>query len=407
VRVSARRWSDVIHKWLGFSVGAILVIAGLTGSLLAFYVEIERQFYPHMQTPDPHVLPSSYEAVYQRLSQLPVDPPGGTWKIEIPPDGGVITSRYSAPAGSTVRTRMVTLDPITFEVLRDAHWSDTFFTWIYDLHQDLLLGERFDVPMGIATLMMLVMLAVGVGSWLLPVGHLRAKFRLKWRHASVSRRTYDVHKLGGAIALIPLALTVATGALITLSVQVRPVLNSVSTLKPTEPPVQSVPFDGARRVPVDQVLAQAPAYFPDSRVVWVRVPASATQFYDLQIRQAGAPMTRFPRTHLYLDQYTGKVLAVYDPKADGVGDTILNWLVPLHDGKAWGMFGRVMVMVLGLVPAVMFVTGFMRWKQKRMPRHASSRRRDLDRAASPERRASPRQSPLPGRVAATSETTHH
>lgn len=106
-----------------FSVGAILVITGLTGTLLAFYVEIERGLYTHMQTAHPHALPSSYEGVYQRLAQLPPVAPGGTWSIEIPPDGGVITSRryYSALSETALRpTRMVTLDPLTFDVLRDA-----------------------------------------------------------------------------------------------------------------------------------------------------------------------------------------------------------------------------------------------------------------------------------------------
>jgi uncharacterized iron-regulated membrane protein len=96
-----------------------------------------------------------------------------------------------------------------------------------------------------------------------------------------------------------------------------------------------------------------------------------THAYDLQIRQAGAPMNRFPRTHLYIDQYSGNVLAVYDPKADGWGDTVLNWLVPLHDGKAFGMMGRIIVFVLGLLPSVMFVTGFMRWNQKHRARKRS------------------------------------
>jgi uncharacterized iron-regulated membrane protein len=380
-RIALRQWSDVVHKWLGFSVGAILVVAGLTGSLLAFYIEIERNFYPQMRTADPHALPASYEAVYQRLAQLPVEPPGGTWRIEIPPDGGVITSRYGAPAGSSARTRMVSLDPKTLEVLRDDHWGETFFTWIYDLHMYLQLGTGAKTAMGIATLTMLVMLVAGVGSWLLPLGGLRAKFRLKWRHATSARRTYDLHKLVGAYALIPLTLTVATGALITLSAQVRPVLNAISPLKPGDPPLQSVPSDGARRVPVDQVLARVPEVFPGSRVVWVRVPSDPTHIYDLTIRQAGAPVNRFPRTHLYLDQYTGNVLGAKDPKTDSIGDTVLNWLVPLHDGKAFGMTGRIMVMVLGLVPAMMFVTGFMRWKQKRKPRETRTRRRELTRPA--------------------------
>src|SRR5262249_20592555 len=104
VRSRARGWADVLHRWLGFSAGAVLVVLGLTGSLLAFYMEIERQWYPHRRTDYPYVRPASYEAVFQKLSSLPTDPPGGTWRIEIPPEGGVITSRYAAPGA---RTRMV------------------------------------------------------------------------------------------------------------------------------------------------------------------------------------------------------------------------------------------------------------------------------------------------------------
>ena len=85
-------------------------------------------------------------------------------------------------------------------------------------------------------------------------------------------------------------------------------------------------------------------------------------------------MTRFPKTHLYLDQYTGKELAVYDPRVDW-GDTILDWLVPLHDGKAFGMTGRVIVMLEGLIPLLLFVTGFLRWNQKRVLRNSAREKR--------------------------------
>ena len=70
VRRRVRRWSDWLHHWLGFSAGAVLVVIGLSGSLLAFYMEIERSWYPHLQTADPHARPSSYEAIYQTLADL-------------------------------------------------------------------------------------------------------------------------------------------------------------------------------------------------------------------------------------------------------------------------------------------------------------------------------------------------
>jgi uncharacterized iron-regulated membrane protein len=382
LRQSVRRWSDLIHRCLAFTVGAILIIAGLTGTLLAFYVEIERGLYPHMQTAHRRAFPASYEAVYRRLAELPpIAPPGGTWSIEIPPDGGAITSRrYQNSVSETqvIPTRMVTVDPVTFDVLRDAYWNDTFFTWIYDLHMYLQVGATTTIGqagMGIAALFMCVMLMGGLANWLLPPGGPRAKLRVKWRGVTRARRTYDLHKLFGGSWVLMLLLTVSTGALISLPNQVRPVLNAFSTLKPLVPDVRSVPLPGAERLAIDELLPKATQRFPGARVVWVHVPTLPDQPYDLEIRQAGAPMTRFPRTHLYLDQYTGGVLAVYDPKTDGVGDTVLNWLVPLHDGKAFGMVGRVLVMLMGLVPSVMMVTGFMRWRQKRTAWKAAARQR--------------------------------
>src|SRR5262249_49385767 len=111
------------------------------------------------------------------------------------------------------------------------------------------------------------------------------------------------------------------------------------------------------------------------------------------IRPAGAPMNRFPRTHLFVDQYSGRVVDVLDPKVDGFGDLVLNWLVPLHDGKAFGIVGRVVVMLLGLTPSVMLVTGFMRWNQKRRAQRAASGARDRQ--------------PLCGRAAPLLEANRH
>jgi uncharacterized iron-regulated membrane protein len=375
MRRRLRRWSDVLHRWLGFSAGVLLVVIGLSGSLLSFYMEIERSWYPHMRTLHPHAPPSSYEAIYQTLAHLPVAPPGGSWKIEIPPDGGVITSRYSVTGAPT---RLVTLDPVTRTVLRDAHWNDTFFTWIYDVHEYLQLGSGARPWIGYVALVMVVMVLGGIASWLLPPGGLRAKVSFK-RHTTPSRRIYDIHKLGGASTAVFLTLTVGTGALISMPDQFRALLHAFSPLKPTEPTAESRPAHAARRLTVDEVLAQGPAYFPGSRVVWVRVPSAPSDTYDLQIRQAGAPMNRFPRTHLYIDQYNGQILTVYDPKSDGWGDTVLNWLVPIHDGKAFGLVGRIVVMGLGLVPAVMFCTGFMRWRHDRTVHRATRRIRERSR----------------------------
>jgi len=47
------------------------------------------------------------------------------------------------------------------------------------------------------------------------------------------------------------------------------------------------------------------------------------------------------------------------------GDAFLNWQWPLHGGKAFGWTGRILVFLLGLACPVLFITGWVRWLQKR------------------------------------------
>jgi uncharacterized iron-regulated membrane protein len=70
-------------------------------------------------------------------------------------------------------------------------------------------------------------------------------------------------------------------------------------------------------------------------------------------------------SEVIIDQYSAKVLQIYDPHHATTGDHFLGWLFPLHTGHAFGMPGRIMILVLGLIPTVLYVTGLIRWLQKR------------------------------------------
>ncbi len=43
------------------------------------------------------------------------------------------------------------------------------------------------------------------------------------------------------------------------------------------------------------------------------------------------------------------------------GDTVVEWLPPLHSGHFGGPVVHAMWAVLGLAPAVLFITGFLMW----------------------------------------------
>jgi uncharacterized iron-regulated membrane protein len=53
------------------------------------------------------------------------------------------------------------------------------------------------------------------------------------------------------------------------------------------------------------------------------------------------------------------------------GEAFLIWIVQVHFGRFGGMFGRVAWIVLGLLPAVLFVTGFIMWWTRVVRRRAA------------------------------------
>jgi len=62
---------------------------------------------------------------------------------------------------------------------------------------------------------------------------------------------------------------------------------------------------------------------------------------------------------------------VQDRADFSAGERFLEWQYPLHCGEAFGNVGRALVMILGIVPLILYVTGFLRWRQKRRLRRQS------------------------------------
>ena len=49
-----------------------------------------------------------------------------------------------------------------------------------------------------------------------------------------------------------------------------------------------------------------------------------------------------------------------------------DWLSKLHSGQAFGWTGRILVFITGLICPLLFVTGLIRWLQKRRAKSAKS-----------------------------------
>ncbi len=375
-----QRWLR-LHRWLGLGLGLWFVLLGLTGSALVFYRGLDEWVDPRL-APRPGVAASPpLEAVYQALRAA--HPQRGLhWRIELPREPGeVITARYMAPAetqGRRFAPLLASVDPVTRQVVANRFWGEHLGTWLLDLHYTLLLGDAGRQAVGWAGVALA--LSIGSGLWLWwPAGHAAGRWQraLQFkRAASVPRRVYDLHTLGGVYGGLLLLVLALTGAALGLPELARPMIGALSPLTPMPRVAAPAALQGlpgpARVLDVDAAVARAEQLLAGSRARWVDTPAAPGAPYRVRLRQPGEPGDRFPDTLVWIDSRSGQELARRDPAAYSAGDQFWRWMHPLHSGEAFGLAGRLLVCACGALPLLLAVTGWLRWRHKRRAKLSAS-----------------------------------
>ncbi|MBD9357881.1 PepSY-associated TM helix domain-containing protein [Methylomonas albis] len=388
-RQARRQFWLAVHLYLGLSLGLIIAMVGLSGSLLVFYIDLDEWLNPQLIISESTTQRQSYEDIFQALRRTEPTRQRG-WRLEIPEDPQrAITARYYKP-GETAHHGFAPLtlsvDPFTGTVLANRFWGEFAMTWLYDLHYKLLLDDLGKILMAILGGLLLISLVSGVYLWWPPLHKLKSALSLK-RNASRERLNYDLHKLAGVYSLIVIMVLAVTGIALEIPQYVNPILGYFSPLQASPAPKSAITQNNPARISLDQAVAVGQARFPQARLCWIETPHDANGSYRINLRQTGEPSQRFPKTNVWVDQYSGQVLAVSNPDELGSSDTIINWLHPLHTGEAFGLTGQLLVLISGLLCPLLFITGVIRWLQKRRGRpmrHRQQRHTAKNQPLSPE-----------------------
>jgi uncharacterized iron-regulated membrane protein len=227
----------------------------------------------------------------------------------------------------------------------------------------LLLGETGGEILGWLGFVMLALLLSGLWAWW-PRGSWAKAFRLKL-HAHPHRRLRDWHKLAGLSGLLFLVILTITGILLELPRQSDSALGSIGLTVNQMPHVHSVPHPSGLSVGVAQILRAGHGALPGARLAWIETPSAQGGTFRLRMQVSGDPSYRFPHSFVWVNSANGKVVAVHDAKKAQAGSVINNWVHPLHEGSAGGLAGRLLAALCGLLPSILLVTGFLRWRGRR------------------------------------------
>lgn len=414
----------LVHRYTGLAMTLFLIIVGLTGSLLAFYAELEDALNPQYRvsanTKETLAIPALAAHANQLVPEARAD---SVWLVEsfgvahvsVSPRMDRLTNKpYELPYDQLI------LNASTGEELGRRTWGEisqglvNLMPFIYKLHYALALDEIGTWILGITALVWTLDCFVGFyltlparrkGSFppnsqsnslgdfsrtsltanidtVYPKAETAKSYwqrwapawHVKWR-SSTYRINFDLHRAGGLWLWLALLVFAWSSVYMNLGDTVyKTVMKAISEfhepwadIKDLDQPLDNpkIGWEEAHRLG-SQALNQSAL----ERGVNIEKPVgmwlnSGKGFYVLSVRSSADIQDRFGSTRAVIDAMTGKTLMVLFPTGQYGGNTVTSWLLALHMGNVFGLPYRIFVCILGLAIVMLSVTGFVIWLRKR------------------------------------------
>lgn len=380
-KITLRKVLLKLHLYISLWLGAFLVLAGLTGSLLVYGTELDKWLNADSMTVQAvgQSRPlADLIAIANQVSPIKSQPS----HLQLPKqaeDALIVRYQVPMPGGKAHRGHNhhfyeVMVNPYSGQVLGQRDRDDALMTIILQLHYKLLAGDTGKIIMGITALMTLILTLSGLYLWWPKLSKLKQALVIK-RNASFTRFNFDLHKTGGFYTAIILFVVSLSGFYFNFPFLFKPAVNFFSPVSEMPRNVKSIATAAAPVLP-EQVLQQVAKRFPQAQIQRLFLPENPKGSFMVAVRQA-SEIRHKGGTMVWVDQYNGNILNVRNPNQFSAGDSFINLQLPLHNGEILGTPGRILYIIAGFAPLLLMVTGIIHWLKKRQ----AKRRHDARLAA--------------------------
>jgi uncharacterized iron-regulated membrane protein len=383
----------VLHRWFGLGMAVFLFIAGATGALISWDHELDAALNPQLFEARSGAAPQLPGLELARMVEAGDPRLRVTYVMtEVEPGHAsqmMVEGRIDPRTGQPWQLgfNQLAVDPATGQVQGRRQWGEVslarenLLPFLYKLHYTMHIPDGFGLELGMwlmGIVGMVWLVDCFIALWL-SFPHWRSwrkSFVIRWS-AGGHKRNFDLHRAGGVWIWLLLLVLAVTSVSMNLSAQVvRPIVASFSPLSadpfasraPRAPHQPIVPALSRERV---TALARAEA----ARRGW-QEPAGGV-FYSSAFGLYGVGFFEPGHDHgdvglgnawLYFDGIKGARAGERVPGTGSAGDIFLQAQFPLHSGRIIGLPGRILMSFLGLMVAMLSVTGVVIWARKRAAR---------------------------------------
>ena len=363
------RWA---HRWFGLSAGLVLVVLGVSGTLLLF----QSQYFAwaHGRLIPDH-LSQQLGSIDRWIAQARAAVPGmhGPVYIWSPQtdhnlsNAAMLMFQGNTPGGlGHMGAVSVLVAPATGDVLGTIDFDRSPAYAPIFLHRDLWSGHVGRVISGSVGIGALLMLPVGLYLWWPRTRLLQKLSPRPWRQTFT--RAGRLHDWTGAWMILVLLMLVGSGVYLVQPGWVQPVLSALfGPERRAEPPTTDAACrdPGAGPIGFDTAVARASAIAPSQRFA---AAAALDRRSLLKWKLIFAPQdsqASYRQTYVLADLRCGIVKLDSSPANRTLTQSIELWLISLHDGTALGLPGQILIALVGLAPLVLLWSGTRVWLRRR------------------------------------------
>jgi uncharacterized iron-regulated membrane protein len=347
-----------LHLYAGLVAGVFLLVASVTGIVLAFRTEID------------HALNSRLFRVAPNENHAPLDLVVRNARA-VHPGGKLDNINLPAAADASVWVRFrdreeVYLDPHTGHVLGTRNKEHTFFYTVEKLHRYLFLGKQGQWITGTATVSLFLMVGTGLYLWL-PKSRKALRSALSFNRALKGRAwNVNFHKVTGIYSALVLLISAVTGGAEAVNWVVKTYGHPTAAAKIAARTLRSSgPVAGQSAATVQALWDSARSRMPAFQSATLTWPEKAGGPVIVEYVAADAPHNN-ALSHVYLDGFTGRVLQVAPYGSESLVSRLYLWTLPLHLGQVGGLAGRIVVIAGSAGLTALVVSGFWLYYRRKI-----------------------------------------
>ncbi len=343
----------LVHAWAGLVLCVLLVVLGLSGTLLVFKNDYLRATVPEARQAadyDTRKIGAALESIEAQFFDA------GLSYVALAHDDMAL-HRIVFKDGSAAYTDQ------SGALLKAWAKNGSVEDWLFHLHHYLFLGQAGKNAAGIAGFAALVMVITGL---IIVAPFLRNFSWRVWPKSLKRRALLAQHRDLGVLFAVPILVTAFTGGAMVFSKPVTAFLALITASTPA-------PFErpAATSGDVDWVpaLADARAAFPDAQMRLVSWPRSEGAAASIRLRQPNE-WHQNGRTYVYVDPASSTVLATRDANKLSRGERAFNMLYPIHSiavgGRLYDVVGALTGVVMSLLGGIGSWTFIAQMRRRRI-----------------------------------------